>query len=82
LLIERVVPPVKAIELTVELPPITDGTLSEHARRVLTAVAEGSIAPDQASALISALAGVAKITEVDDLIRRIERLEAASEVRK
>jgi hypothetical protein len=82
LLIERVIPPVKAVELNIELPPMGDGTLSEHARRVLAAVAEGAIAPDQGTALIGALAGVAKITEIDELVRRIERLEAANQERK
>ena len=76
LLLERVLPPVKAVELPVELP-MPEGRLTEQARHVLAAAAGGTLAPDQAATLIGALAGVARIAETDELRQRIERLEAA-----
>ena len=76
LLLERVLPPVKAVELPVELA-LPEGRLTEQARHVLAAAAGGALAPDQAATLIGALAGVARIAETDELRERIERLEAA-----
>jgi hypothetical protein len=76
LLLECVLPPVKAVELPVELP-LPEGRLTEQARHVLAAAAGGALAPDQAATLIVDLAGIARITETDELRERIERLEAA-----
>ena len=76
LLLERVLPPVKAVELPVEIS-LPEGRLTEQARHVLAAAAGGKLAPDQAATLIGALAGVARIAETDELRERIERLEAA-----
>ena len=81
LLIERVLPPVKAVEMPIEMS-LADGGLSEQARQMLAAAAGGVLAPDQAAALIGALAAVAKITETDELSKRIERLEEASRARR
>ena len=81
LLLERVLPPVKAVELPVELT-LREGGLSEQARQVLAAAVEGALPPDQASAIIAALASVAKVTETDELLKRIERLEHAAETRR
>ena len=81
LLIERVLPPVKAVEMPVEMS-LAEGGLSDQARQILSAAAGGVLAPDQAAALIGALAAVAKITETDELMRRIEALEAIAETRR
>jgi hypothetical protein len=77
LLLERVLPPVKAVELPVELA-LSEGRPSEQARQVLAAAAGGVLPPDQAAALIGALAAVARIAETDELRERIERLEAVA----
>lgn len=76
LLLERVLPPVKAVELPIEMT-LADGRPTDQARQVLAAAAGGAIAPDQAVSLIGALAALARITETDELRERIERLEAA-----
>ncbi|MCO5121286.1 MAG: DUF5681 domain-containing protein [Burkholderiaceae bacterium] len=75
LLLERVLPPVKAIEAAqaVDLP---GETLTEQGRAVLAAVAAGELAPGQGATLIGALGTLARVAEVDDLLRRIEALEA------
>ena len=75
LLLERVLPPVKPVELPIEMT-LSEGRPTEQARQVLAAAAGGTLAPDQAVSLIGALATLAKITETDELRERIERLEA------
>lgn len=74
LILERVLPPVKAIEQAqaIHLP---DGTLTEQGRSVLLAVAAGELAPGQGAQLIAALGTLAKISEVDELADRITQLE-------
>jgi hypothetical protein len=81
LLLERVLPPVKPVEMPVEIV-LVEGGLSDQARQMLCAAATGELAPDQATALISALAAVAKITETDELMKRLERLEQAQPRRR
>ena len=76
LVLERILPPVKAIEHAVELYLPADGTLTAKASAVLSAAAAGDLAPGQAAQLIAALGTLAKIHEVDELAARIEKLEA------
>ena len=77
LILERILPPIKAIEQAVELQLPTAGTLTAKAAAVLSAAAAGELAPGQAAQLIAALGTLAKIQEVDELAARIEKLEAA-----
>lgn len=75
LLLERAIPPLKAMEPT---QPITlpDGTLTDQGRAVLAAVAAGALAPGQGSQLIAAIGQLARVTEIDELAARITSLEA------
>ena len=75
LILERILPPVKAIEQAVTLQLPNDGTLTAKASAVLAAAAAGDLAPGQAAQLIAALGTLAKISEVDELAARIEKLE-------
>ena len=75
LLLERVIPPLKAAEVAVPLA-LPDGTLTEQGRAVLGAVAAGRIAPGQGAALLAAIGTLARVVEVDELERRIAALEA------
>ena len=75
LILERILPPVKAIEQAVELQMPPDGTLSAKADAVLSATAAGVLAPGQAAQLIAAMGTLAKIHEVDELAFRITNLE-------
>jgi len=74
LLLERVLPPIKATEQTtpMELP---DGSLTAQGRAVLLALSGGELAPAQASQVLAALASLAKLIETDDLAARIASLE-------
>ena len=75
LILERILPPVKAIEQAVELQLPNEGTLTAKASAVLSAAAAGELAPGQAAQLIAALGTLAKISEVDELAARITALE-------
>ena len=82
LLLERAIAPLKSIEQAIELKLPNDGTLTAKATAVLTAAAAGILAPGQAAQLIAALGTVAKITEIDELTRRIDILEGKSKGEK
>ena len=74
LILERVLPPMKATEQAVELDLPEGGTLTAKAAAVLSAAAAGVLAPGQAAQLISALGTVAKISEIDELASRVAAL--------
>ena len=73
--IDRLIPPAKAREEPVTLP-LTNGTLAEKGQAVLTALGEGSIAPDVATAILQGIAAQARIVEVDEIEKRVAALEA------
>ena len=81
LILERILPPVKAVEQTVELQLPADGTLTAKASAVLSAAAAGELAPGQAAQLIAAPGTLAKINEVDELAARITSLEEKQNVK-
>lgn len=74
LILERVLPPVKAIEQpqAIDTPP---GTLTDQGRAVLAAVAAGELAPGQGAQLLAAIGTLGKVVEVDELAARITALE-------
>lgn len=74
LLLERALPPIKAMEEATPLD-LPSGTLTERAEAILQAVAAGDLAPGQGAQLLTALGNVAKAREIDELSRRIEALE-------
>ena len=74
LLLERALPPVKPVEQSHPLS-LPDGTLTDQGRAVLAAVAAGELAPGQGAALLGAIGTLARVSEVDELARRIEALE-------
>ena len=76
LLLERVLPPMKAVEQTqaIYLP---SGSLTEQGRAVLAAVAAGELAPGQGAQLLTAIGTLGKVAELDELAARIAALEQA-----
>ena len=76
LILERVLPPLKGVEQTVKLQLPEGGTLTARADAMLCAAANGELAPSQAAQLISAIVTLARVTEIDDLAKRIEKLES------
>lgn len=74
LLLERCLPPLKAIELPA---PITlpDAGLTEQGRAVVSAAAAGSLTPAQAAQLLGGIASLARLIETDELAARVAALE-------
>jgi hypothetical protein len=75
LLLERVIPPLKAAEQPAPLE-MPDGTLTDQGRAVLAAAGAGELAPSQAAQLLAGLGALAKLIETDELAARIAALEA------
>lgn len=74
LLLERAIAPLRAAEHQ-QVLALPNGTLTEQGRAVLVAVASGELAPSQGAALVSAIGTLARVTEIDELAKRIEKLE-------
>ena len=74
MILERVLPPLKAAEQTQALS-LPDGTLTEQGRAVLTSVAAGVLAPGQGAALLGAIGSLSRVAEIDELNARITKLE-------
>jgi hypothetical protein len=73
-ILERVLPPLKAVESPVTLDAI-EGNLSQQGAAILGAMAGGTLTPAQTAQILGALAQQAKIVEVDELSRRLTALE-------
>lgn len=78
LILERIFPAVKPVEQTQELDLPEGGTLTAQGRAVLSAVSLGHLAPGQGSQLLAAIGSLARVTEIDELTQRIDKLEAAN----
>ncbi len=76
LLLERVLPPIKASEQAVAIPLATGASLADLGRAVLEAAGAGVLAPGQAAQLLTGLGALAKLIEADELADRIAALEA------
>jgi len=74
LLLERAIPPLKAVEEAAALT-LPDGSLTEAGCEVMRAVGSENLSPTQGVALLSSLASLGKLKETDELTRRIEALE-------
>ena len=75
LLLERVLPPIKASELAVAIPLAAGASLADQGRAVLDAAGAGALAPGQAAQLLTGLGALAKLIEADELDARIAALE-------
>lgn len=75
LLLERTIAPLKASEESAPLS-LPEGTLTDQGRAVLAAVGTGGLAPGQGASLLASLGMLAKLTESDELEKRIAALEA------
>lgn len=75
LLMSRLCPQPKAVLEPVKFA-LTGDTLSDKANSILVAIADGILPADIGQSLISALAGVARVNELDEFERRLALLEA------
>ena len=75
LLLERVLPAIKPVELPQAIMLPSDGNLTEKGHALLQAAADGEIPAAHAASLMTALGSLAKVAEVDELARRVAALE-------
>ena len=54
------------------------GSLTDQGQAIIDAIAAGELAPDEAASILQALAAQARITEIDELEKRITVLENQS----
>lgn len=74
LCVDRLIPALKATEHPVKMTRLK-GTLTEQGNQVLAAVTAGKLTPSEGTSMLAALSSIARITELDELIMRIETLE-------
>lgn len=74
LVLERVLPPLRAQDEAVTLPALT-GTLTERGAAILAEMVSGNVTPQQAGELLSAISAQGKLREADELEKRIRSLE-------
>lgn len=74
LLLDRVMPAAKPVDLPqpIKLP---SGSLTNQGRAVLGAVAAGELSATQGAQLLSAIAGLCRVAELDELAARLTALE-------
>jgi hypothetical protein len=75
LLLERVLPPLRATEQPVPVQVPADASLTDQGRAVLQAAAGGVLTSSQASQLMAGLSSLARLVESDELARRVAALE-------
>lgn len=78
MVLERLVPPLKATAAPVALVLPAGAGLTDTGKAILSAAADGELPPDIASQLIAALGALARVAEIDEIEKRISLLEEAS----
>lgn len=78
LLLERVLPPVRAAEQPAPIKMPAEG-LAAQGRAVMAAAGAGELAPGQAAQLLTGLAAMAKLIETDEHEARLAALEEQSQ---
>lgn len=82
LCLDRLCPAPKSAAQPVQVELGGQNSLTETARAFVTAAANGEIPPDIASQLVSAVASVAKVEEMENVKERLEALERAVKEQK
>ena len=78
LLLNKVVPNLKASSEPIQFKLNAKSGLAETGETIVQSIASGAVALDSGTALLSGLASLAKLQEVDDLVKRITALENKS----
>lgn len=77
LLLERTIPPLKPQDPPAPLPMDTAAAWGAQARQVLAAVSRGDVSASTAAGLLGVLDAAAKLSDLDDMKRRMDDFEAA-----
>lgn len=75
LLLERTLPPLRPMDQPQQFA-LPDGSFTDKAKAVLDAISSGDLPTAQGSQLLGAIAGLGRLTEIDELTARIEALES------
>ena len=75
LLLERVVPTLRPLDTPIQLD--LAGSPFAAAQKVLAAVGEGLVTPDQSAKLMAGIGHLSHVIEVEEVLRRLEALEEA-----
>lgn len=78
LLLDRILPPLKAESAPVRVPLGDADSLRAKAEAIVRAAADGALTADTAALLVNAIGTLARVIETDDLERRITELEQKS----
>jgi len=81
-LLNKVMPNLKASNEPVKFNLDTNKNISDIGAEIIGAISKGEVALDSGAQLVSSLASLAKLREIDDLTKRIELLEQASDTQK
>ncbi len=81
IILDRLVPSLRPVEMPAVLTLPAGATLAGQAQAVIDSAAAGELAPSQAAQIVTALGGVAKIIEATELLKRIEALESLTAAR-
>lgn len=79
LVLNRIEPPLKAIAPMVEFEFDPNLNPHEKADQILTAIADGKLAPDIGQMIITSITSMLKIQEVTDIEERLKKMEAELE---
>lgn len=74
--LDRILPTLKAVDTPVEVDLSGINTVKDAVDKIITDAAAGDISPDESNALIAAFASAARIAESDEIIKRLDALEA------
>ena len=75
LLLDRTVPPLRSQEPAISLELPSAGSFTDQGRAVIQAVSQEEIDPSRGSALVTSIAQLARVAEIDELTNRIRALE-------
>ncbi len=74
LCLERLIPPIRAQDQSITLDGMNGG-LTAQGKKIILAMGNGELSPSDASTMLQALASQARLSEVDELERRVSELE-------
>lgn len=76
--IDRIIPSIKARDMPISIPELT-GSLTEKGEKVLLAMGQGEITPNDATQMLQTISAQARILEIDELEKRVYELEKKNE---
>ena len=75
-ILDRLIAPLKAVDapLSLQLP---EGGYITQGRAIVASAASGEVSAQEAAQLVAAIANLARVEALDELVRRVEALEQA-----